>query len=118
MGAGGRSAGLPRGAPLDVDTATEWLDADRAAASTSADLYRWACTSGVSRELARITLPVSTYTRWVSSWDAHNLFVMGANVFPHNGAYQPTGLVGALAYRTADIIKSRYIKNPGPLVSA
>lgn len=62
-----------RGAPLDADAATAWLDADRAASSTSADLYRWACASGVSRELARITLPVSTYTRWVSTWDAHNL---------------------------------------------
>ena len=60
----------------------------------------------------------SAVNPFLQSWDAHNLFVMGANVFPHNGAYQPTGLVGALAYRTADIIKSRYLKNPGPLVSA
>ncbi|MBC7779501.1 MAG: GMC family oxidoreductase [Proteobacteria bacterium] len=60
----------------------------------------------------------SAVNPFLQSWDAHNLFVMGANVFPHNGAYQPTGLVGALAYRTADVIKRRYIKNPGPLVSA
>ena len=32
--------------------------------------------------------------------------------------YNPTGPVGALAYWTADAIKNRYMKNPGPLVSA
>jgi thymidylate synthase (FAD) len=62
-----------RGAPLEQGQAQTWLDADRAAASTSADLYRWAIASGVSRELARVSLPVSTYTRWVCTWDAHNL---------------------------------------------
>jgi gluconate 2-dehydrogenase alpha chain len=39
-------------------------------------------------------------------------------VFPHNASYNPTGPVGALAYWTADAIKTRYVKNPGPLVSA
>jgi gluconate 2-dehydrogenase alpha chain len=60
----------------------------------------------------------SAVNPWLQSWDAHNLFIMGASTFAHNGAYQPTGLVGALAYRTADMIKNRYVKNPGPLVSA
>ena len=50
------------------------------------------------------------------SWDYHNLFVVGANVFGHNAAYNPTGPVGALAYWTADAIK-RYTKNPAPLIS-
>ena len=44
------------------------------------------------------------------------MFVVGANVFPHNASYNPTGPVGALAYWTADAIKNRYVKNPGPLV--
>jgi gluconate 2-dehydrogenase alpha chain len=61
---------------------------------------------------------VSAVNTSLQSWDCHNLFVVGANVFPHGGAYQPTGLVGALAYRTADIIKKQYLKNPGALVSA
>ena len=39
-------------------------------------------------------------------------------VFPHNASYNPTGPVGALAYWTADAIKNRYVKNPGPLVQA
>jgi gluconate 2-dehydrogenase alpha chain len=60
----------------------------------------------------------SAVNKYLQSWDYHNLFVVGANVFAHNGAYQPTGLVGALSYWTADAIKNRYSKNPGPLVSA
>jgi gluconate 2-dehydrogenase alpha chain len=44
--------------------------------------------------------------------------VVGANVFPHNASYNPTGPVGALAYWTADAIKNRYVKSPGPLVAA
>ena len=36
----------------------------------------------------------------------------------HNATYNPTGPVGALAYWTADAIKNRYVKSPGPLVQA
>ena len=60
----------------------------------------------------------SAVNKYLQSWDCHNLFVVGANVFPHNAAYNPTGPVGALAYWTADAIKNRYLKNPGPLVQA
>ena len=56
--------------------------------------------------------------KYLQSWDCHNLFVIGANVFPHNASYNPTGPVGALAYWTADAIKNRYLRNPGPLVQA
>jgi gluconate 2-dehydrogenase alpha chain len=58
----------------------------------------------------------SALNKYLQSWDCHNLFVVGANVFPHNASYNPTGPVGALAYWTADAIKKRYIKNPGLLV--
>ena len=58
----------------------------------------------------------SAVNKYLQSWDCHNLFVMGANVFPHNAAYNPTGPVGALAYWAADAIKNRYVKNPGMLV--
>jgi gluconate 2-dehydrogenase alpha chain len=60
----------------------------------------------------------SVVNKYLQSWDCHNLFTVGANVFPHNASYNPTGPVGALAYWTADAIKNRYVKNPGPLVSA
>ena len=60
----------------------------------------------------------SAVNKYLQSWDCHNLFVMGACVFPHNSAYNPTGPVGALAYRAADTLKNVYLKSPGPLVSA
>jgi gluconate 2-dehydrogenase alpha chain len=60
----------------------------------------------------------SAVNRYLQSWECHNLFTVGANVFPHNASYNPTGPVGALAYWTADAIKNRYLKNPGPLVPA
>ena len=58
----------------------------------------------------------SAVNKYLQNWDYHNLFVMGANVFPHNAAYNPTGPVGALTYWAADAIKNRYVKNPGALV--
>jgi len=58
----------------------------------------------------------SAVNKYLQSWQCHNLFTVGANVFPHNASYNPTGPVGALAYWTADAIKNRYLKNPGPLV--
>ena len=38
----------------------------------------------------------SAVNKYLQSWDCHNLFVVGANVFPHNSSYNPTGPVGAL----------------------
>ena len=58
----------------------------------------------------------SVVNRYLQSWDAHNLFVMGASTFPQQVAYNPTGPVGALAYWAADAIRERYLKHPGPLV--
>jgi gluconate 2-dehydrogenase alpha chain len=61
----------------------------------------------------------SALNRYCQSWDVHNVFVPGgASVFPQNHGYNPTNTVGALAYWTADAIKDRYLKNPGPLVPA
>jgi gluconate 2-dehydrogenase alpha chain len=60
----------------------------------------------------------SVVNRYLQSWDADNLFVMGASVFPQNASYNPTGLVGALAYWSANAITTQYLKAPGPLVHA
>ena len=57
----------------------------------------------------------STVNRYMQSWDVPNVFVLGASAFPHNSAYNPTGPVGALAYWTADAIKTRYRQRPGLL---
>ena len=60
----------------------------------------------------------SVVNRYLQSWDADNLFIMGASTFPQQPAYNPTGPVGALAYWSADAIINKYVKNPGPLVHA
>jgi len=60
----------------------------------------------------------SVVNRYLQSWDAHNLFVLGASVFPQQHGYNPTGTVGALAYWSAQAITTQYIKKPGPLVQA
>ncbi len=40
----------------------------------SADTYGWLVAEDVARELARIDLPLSTYTQWYWKIDLHNLF--------------------------------------------
>ncbi|MFB9804187.1 GMC oxidoreductase [Haladaptatus pallidirubidus] len=56
----------------------------------------------------------SVVNSYLQCWDAENLFVPGASAFAHNSGYNPTGTVGALAYRAADGIK-QYFKRPGML---
>ncbi len=60
----------------------------------------------------------SVVNRYLQAWDAHNLFVQGASVFPQQHGYNPTGTVGALCYWSAQAIINQYVKNPGPLVHA
>jgi gluconate 2-dehydrogenase alpha chain len=60
----------------------------------------------------------SVLNRYLQSWDVHNVFVMGASAFPQGIGYNPTGLVAALACWSAKAIREKYLKNPGPLVSA
>ena len=59
----------------------------------------------------------SVVNRYSQSWDLPNLFIYGASSFPQNIGYNPTGLLAALAYFSADKMKD-YLKNPGPLVDA
>ncbi len=47
-------------------------------------------------------------------WDAHNLFVVGASVYPHNSSYNPTGPLAALALRLGDDLV-RYVRKPALL---
>lgn len=60
----------------------------------------------------------SVVNKYLQSWDVPNVFVQGASAFPQNMAYNPTGLVGALAYWSAHAIRTQYLANPGPLVQA
>ncbi|RFP23055.1 GMC family oxidoreductase [Duganella sp. BJB488] len=60
----------------------------------------------------------SVTNKYGQVWDVDNLFIMGASLFPHNSAYNPTGPVAAIAYMAADIIKNVYVKSPGKLIHA
>ncbi|MFF2752428.1 GMC family oxidoreductase [Psychrobacillus sp. NPDC058041] len=57
----------------------------------------------------------SVVNNYLQHWDAENLFVVGAGNFAHNGGYNPTATVGALAYRAAEGIV-KYRKSGGSLV--
>jgi len=69
-------------------------------------------TGGAVMGADRATSAVNPY---LQSWDVPNVFVVGASAFPQNAGYNPTGTVGALTYRAVEAIKSRYLKQPGPL---
>jgi len=58
----------------------------------------------------------SAINRYLQAWDKHNIFVMGAGAFPQNTQYNPTGMVGGLAYWAAHAIRTQYLSNPRPLV--
>ncbi|CAK9886327.1 MAG: Gluconate 2-dehydrogenase flavoprotein [Candidatus Erwinia impunctatus] len=60
----------------------------------------------------------SAVNRYLQSWDVPNVFVAGASAFPQGLGYNPTGLVAALTYWSAQAIREQYLKNPGPLVQA
>jgi thymidylate synthase (FAD) len=63
--------GREGGAPLEVyREAVERWDKLRASAG---DAYSWMLEEDVAREIARIDLPVSTYTQWYWKIDLHNL---------------------------------------------
>jgi gluconate 2-dehydrogenase alpha chain len=57
----------------------------------------------------------SVVNSYLQHWDAHNVFVVGASNFPQNAGFNPTGTVGALAYRAAEGIL-KYHKSGGSLV--
>jgi thymidylate synthase (FAD) len=62
------------------ETIERWERTRRAAA----DDYRWLVGEEVARELARIELPLSTYTQWYWKIDLHNLFhFLTLRVDPH-----------------------------------
>jgi gluconate 2-dehydrogenase alpha chain len=58
----------------------------------------------------------SVLNRYLQSWDIHNLFALGSGAFPQGLGYNPTGTVAALAYWAAKAIRTRYLRDPGPLV--
>jgi gluconate 2-dehydrogenase alpha chain len=56
-------------------------------------------------------LATSVVSAHLQLWDAENLFVVGASVYPQNSGYNPTGPLGALALRLGDDLTS-YVSRP------
>lgn len=65
-------------------------------------------TGGTIMGSDRATSVVSPH---LQCWDATNLFITGASVFPQNSGYNPSGPVGALGLRLADDLL-RYLERP------
>lgn len=58
----------------------------------------------------------SAVNNYLQMWDAENLFVVGASAFPHFSNFNPTGTVGAFAYRASEGIEQYLENGGGPLV--
>jgi thymidylate synthase (FAD) len=72
----------PDAAPQDLYT--EAMSRWEAMREAAADGYRWMLEEDVARELARIDLPLSTYTQWYWKIDLHNLLhFLSLRVDPH-----------------------------------
>lgn len=63
-----------RGESLDPITTEEFIDAVTTQSKEAYREYKLALGAGVSRELARLMLPVNTYSRMFATVDLHNLF--------------------------------------------
>ncbi|CAH0324036.1 Gluconate 2-dehydrogenase flavoprotein [Rahnella aquatilis] len=59
----------------------------------------------------------SSVNKHLQVWDVPNLFVVGASAFPQNPGYNPTGTVGALAFKAAHAIRNYYLKKPGEMIA-
>lgn len=68
-----RSNKQGREGELPPESVEEWQDRLRFQRRHVQDNYRWATENDIARELARIDLPGSVYTRWIWKIDLHNL---------------------------------------------
>lgn len=57
----------------------------------------------------------SALNNYSQMWDMENLFVCGANAFPHFGTTNPTNTIGALTYRATEGM-IQYLQNGGGLL--
>jgi gluconate 2-dehydrogenase alpha chain len=82
------------------------------------DMTVYQTTHNTGGTIMGIDPSTSAVNRYLQTWDVPNVFVIGASNFPQNASYNPTDTVGALAYWAAHAIVTKYLKSPGPLVSA
>jgi gluconate 2-dehydrogenase alpha chain len=55
----------------------------------------------------------SAVNPYLQSWDAHNLFVVGASAFPNNGGYNPTITVGGASHQSRTRHPRDLFQEPG-----
>ena len=98
----------------------EEMGADTVDANTSLegsfDITPYQSTHNTGGAIMGADPETSVVNNYLQSWDAHNLFIPGASAFAHNSGYNPTGTVGALAFRAAEGIKE-FLEDPRPLAS-
>jgi gluconate 2-dehydrogenase alpha chain len=79
------------------------------------DIVTYQSTHNTGGVIMGVTPESSAVNNYSQMWDVDNLFVVGASAFPQNAGYNPTGTLGALAYRAAEGIIA-YRKKGGLLV--
>jgi len=67
-----------------LEEPAEWIEEFDTEAISAFELYQERLEAGMAKELARINLPLSTYTEWVWKMDLHNLFhFLNLRLHPH-----------------------------------
>jgi thymidylate synthase (FAD) len=91
-----------RGERIDERLALDWIIASSSIMEAAHDTYRGALDLGISRELARTVLPVGTFTRWVSTMNAHNLLHLLALRLDRHAQWEVRQYAEAIARIVAD----------------
>ncbi len=94
------------------------MGADKVEATTDLgpyDIVPYQSTHNTGGVIMGASPDTSAVNSYLQMWDMENLFVIGASAFAHNSGYNPTGTLGALAYRAAEGIL-KYSKSGGSLV--
>lgn len=89
---------------VDVDVVPDELEFDH-------KFYTDHFIGGVIMGASPANSAVNTYSQM---WNMENLFVVGGSSFPHTGNYNPTGTIGAFAYRAAEGM-NKYLSEGGLL---
>jgi gluconate 2-dehydrogenase alpha chain len=96
----------------------KFVDGDAKKPGEKYDLTKYQSTHTCGGAIMGSDPTTSALNRYLQCWDVPNVFAPGANAFPQNNGYNPTGLVGGLAYWSAKAIREQYLRSPGPLVHA
>ncbi|WP_431029960.1 GMC family oxidoreductase [Lysinibacillus sp. LZ02] len=82
---------------------------------TDYNIVPYQTTHNTGGTVMSLTPEEGVVNKYLQHWDVENLFAVGAGNFAHNSGYNPTGTVGALAYRCAEGVV-KYSQTGGSLV--